>query len=156
MLNQLESRIDRVKTKFFLELWNERNFASAYEIFTNDFTTESISLEPSNWSSIHGQGPESMIHHIRWWLEIIPDAAMNVIDIISSKDIVISNWELRGTMKKAVFGFPPTNREIVIFGCTVSIFREEKICLNKTLFDRLGFLQQINALPGSSELFKTE
>jgi len=153
--NQIENRISIVKDKFFLELWSERNFASADDIFTDDFITESIGLESANWISIHGKGAESMKHHIRWWLEIIPDAKMKVIDIAGSHDKVISNWELRGTMKKAVFGVEATHREIIILGCTVSIFKGDKITLNKTLFDKLGFLQQINILPSSSELFKS-
>jgi hypothetical protein len=80
---------------------------------------------------------------------------MSVIDIAASGDKVISNWELRGTMEKAVFGVQPTHREIIIFGCTVFVFLEDKISLNKTLFDRLGFFQQIDLLPPSSELFKS-
>src|ERR1051325_1000178 len=102
MPNEIENRIRTVRDKFFSELWNQRNFASANGIFTDDFITESIAHEPSNWASIHGKGPESMKHHIRWWLEIIPDAKMKVIDITASEDKVISNWELIGTMKKAV------------------------------------------------------
>ena len=152
----IENHIRTVKDKFFLELWNERNFSSADNIFTSDFITESIALEPSNWSSIHGMGPDSMRHHIQWWLEIIPDAKMQVIDIAASEDKVFSNWELRGTMKKAIFGIKPTNRELIIFGCTVSVFQGDKIRLNKTLFDLLGFLQQINALPPSNEIFNME
>ena len=156
MLIQKENHIKTVEEKFFLELWNKRNFASADDIFTNDFITESIALESSNWTSIHGKGPESMKHHVQWWLDIIPDAKMKVLDIAASKDKVISNWELRGTMRKAVFGIKPTNKEIIIFGCTISIFQGDKISLNKTLFDRLGFFQQINVLPASSELFKSQ
>ena len=156
MPNEIENRICTVRDKFFSELWNQRNFASANGIFTDDFITESIALEPGNWASIHGKGPESMKHHIRWWLEIIPDAKMKVIDITASEDKVISNWELMGTMKKAVFGIKPTDRQVIIYGCTVSVFQGDKISLNKTLFDRLGFLQQLKALPSSSELFKAE
>ena len=151
----MNNRIGIVRDKFFSELWNQRNFASADSIFADDFITEAIALEPSNWASIHGKGPESMKHHIQWWLDILPDAKMSVIDIAASGDKVISNWELRGTMEKAVFGVQPTHREIIIFGCTVSVFLGDKISLNKTLFDRLGFFQQINVLPPSSELFKS-
>jgi SnoaL-like polyketide cyclase len=156
MSHQIEYCLSIVQNKFFSELWNERNFAVADDIFTGDFITESISLESSNWASIHGRGPESMKHHIQWWLDTIPDAKMKIIDITASEEKVISSWELRGTMKKAVFGIEPTHREIIIFGCTVSIFLGDKITLNKTLFDRLGFLQQLNVLPASSELFKSE
>jgi hypothetical protein len=156
MVNSSEDRISIIRDTFFQELWNQRNFACADHIFTDDFITESIALEPSNWSSIHGTGPESMKQHIRWWLDILPDAKMSVADIACNANEVISNWELRGTMQKAAFGVVPTNKGLIIYGCTVSLFREDRICLNKTLFDRLGFLQQIKVLPPSGELFKSE
>jgi hypothetical protein len=154
MKTLIENHIRTIKDKFVLELWNKRNFESADNIFTSEFITESIGLDPGNWASIHGKGPESMKHHIKWWLEILPDAIMKVLEITASEDKSISNWELRGTMKKAVFGVKPTNKEVIISGCTVSIYQGEKINLNKTLFDRLGFLQQINVLPPSVEIFK--
>ena len=156
MTNETDSHIKIIKDRFIKELWNEINLATAEDIFTDDFITESIALEPSNWVSMHGTGPGSMKHHIKWWLEIIPDAKMKVIDIAARGDKVIMNWELRGTMQGKIFGVSPTNQEVLILGCTVSVFQGDKISLNKTLFDRLGFFQQINVLPSTSEMLKEE
>jgi predicted ester cyclase len=153
MKNRTTEQLNIV-VNFFQELWNERKLNIADNIFSTDFITESIGLEPSNWESTHGKGPNSMRHHIEWWLTIIPDAKMEVIDIVGSGDKVITNWKLTGTIKGVIFGVEPTNREVFIFGCTVSIFQDNKIALNKTLFDKLGFYQQINVLPPTSEIFK--
>jgi len=154
MTNKTENNIKIIKDNFINEIWNERNLAIADSIFTHDFITEAIALEPSNWVSMHGTGPSSMKHHVDWWLKIIPDAKMHVIDIAATSNKVITNWELRGTMQGKLFGVSPTNQEVIIFGCTISIFQNDKIRLNKTLFDRLGFLQQINILPSSQEMLK--
>jgi SnoaL-like polyketide cyclase len=154
MTNKTDTNIKIINDHFINELWNERNLAAADSIFTNDFITESIALEPSNWVSIHGTGPSSMKHHVNWWLKIIPDAKMEVIDIAGTGNKVITNWELRGTMQGKIFGVSPTNQEVIIFGCTISIFQGDQIRLNKTLFDRLGFFQQINILPPSKEILK--
>jgi hypothetical protein len=156
MTIDLETHIKIVRDRFFYELWNEKNLATAENIFTDDFITESIGLESSNWSSTHGTGPGSMKHHIEWWLQIIPDAKMQVIDIAATGNSVITNWELRGTMQGEIFGVRPTNQHVHIFGCTVSIFKGDKIYLNKTMFDRLGFFQQINILPPMETILKKE
>ena len=156
MTNETDSHINIIKDRFIKELWNEANLATAENIFTDDFITESIALEPSNWVSMHGTGPDSMKHHVKWWLEIIPDAKMKVIDIAATGDKVIMNWELQGTMQGKIFGVSPTNQEVLILGCTVSVFQGDKISLNKTLFDKLGFFQQINVLPNTSEMLKEE
>ena len=156
MANDTDYHIKIIKDRFFRELWNEQNFAIADNLFTDDFITESIAPEPSNWVSIHGTGPDSMKHHIKWWLEIIPDTKMEVIDIAATGYKVITNWELRGIMKGEIFGAKPTDQAVHILGCTVSIFQGDKISLNKTLFDRLGFLQQINVLPPTEKILKQE
>jgi predicted ester cyclase len=156
MTPDVEMHIKIVRDCFFNELWNEQNLATAENIFTDDFITESIGLEPSNWASTHGTGPSSMKHHIEWWLQIIPDAKMRVIDISATGNNVITNWELQGTMRGEIFGVSPTNQEVHIFGCTVSCFQNDKISLNKTLFDRLGFFQQINILPSTEAILKKE
>jgi hypothetical protein len=156
MTNDTRTHIRIVADFFFNELWNKKNFTAADNIFTDDFTTESIALEPSNWVSIHGLGPSSMKHHIKWWLEVFPDAKMNIIDIAATENKVITNWELRGTMHGEIFGVKPTNQEVHLLGCTVSIFQGDKIRLNKTLFDRLGFFQQIKVLPSTEKIVKQQ
>jgi len=156
MISDTGTHINIIRDCFFNELWNEKKLQVADNIFTDDFITESIGLESSGWASIHGIGPTSMKHHIMWWLDIIPDAKMKVIDITATGDTVITNWELRGTMRGTIFGINPTNQQVHIFGCTVSYFQGDKINLNKTLFDKLGFFQQISILPSTESILKKE
>lgn len=156
MSEKIDKHIKIVNDYFFNEIWNEKKLSAADRIFTDEFITESIALESSNWVSMHGTGPNSMKHHVNWWLQIIPDAKMQVIDIAATDDKVITNWELRGTIQGEIFGINPKNQEVTILGCTISIFEGDKIKLNKTLFDVLGFFQQINILPPTTEILKKE
>ena len=156
MSNNTDQHIKIVREHFFDEIWNERKLDIADRIFTNEFITEAISLEPSNWVAMHGTGPNSMKHHVNWWLQIIPDAKMKVIDIAATDNKVIANWELRGTVQGEIFGFHPNNKKVTILGCTISLFEGDKIKLNKTLFDVLGFFQQIDVLPGTVEILKKD
>ena len=140
--------------QFFEEIWNDRKFHIADDIFTNDFITGSIGLDPANWEANHGNGPESMKHHIKWWLQIIPDAKMTINHMAGSNNEVITIWELNGTMKEALFGIQATNKSLRISGATISLFEGEKIKLNKTQVDLLGLFQQIGLLPRTTELLK--
>jgi len=65
-----------------------------------------------------------------------------VLDIAASKTKVISNWELRGTMIKSVFGMKPTNREINVFDYTLSIFRRNKMVSTKLSLAGSGFFNK--------------
>ena len=139
-------KIKIIKEQFAQALWNEQNFEVAHQIFTDNFITESINYNPTTWEEAHGKGPESMIHHIKGWLEIIPDAAMKIIEANENDDSVIETWELTGTMKGPMMGVEPTNQKLTISGSTVSIFEGNKIKINKTLVDVYGLLHQIGAV----------
>jgi predicted ester cyclase len=156
MSNETDNHINIVNDYFFNKIWNEKDLSVADNLFTDEFITESIAFESGNWVSMHGTGPNSMKHHVNWWFLRIPDAKMRVIDIAASDNKVITNWELRGTIQGEIFGVNPKNQEVTILGCTISIFEGDKIRLNRTLFDVLGFLQQINILPPIAEILKKE
>ncbi|MFY0629374.1 MAG: ester cyclase [Flavobacteriaceae bacterium] len=139
-------KIRVIKEQFAKALWNDKNFEVAYQIFADEFVTESINYNPTTWEDLHGKGPESMIHHIKGWLEVIPDATMKIIEANENENSVIETWELSGTMKGSMMGIEPTNQQITIVGSTVSIFEGDKIKMNKTLVDVYGLLHQIGAV----------
>lgn len=141
-----ENKIEMIKENFSQALWNERKFEIAHEIFTEDFITESISNEPVDWIGMHGKGPESMIHHIKWWLEILPDAQLNIIEAVEGENMIMETWELTGTMQGELAGIAPTGKPVKIMGATVAYFEGDKIRLHKTILDRYGLMQQIGGL----------
>jgi len=93
-----------------------------------------------------------MKHHIRWWLESIPDLFFYIIDIAAAGNTVICNWQAEGKVIKAMFGAEVTGQKIQIVGATVSYFKGDRIAMNKTLIDTLGIFQQIGLLASTTEL----
>jgi predicted ester cyclase len=148
----MQNIIETVEVKFFKQIWNERNLELVNEVFCEDFVTESIGLNESNWTELHGKGPESMKHHINSWLESIPDLTFSIIDIAATKNTVICNWQANGKVMKAMFGREIMGQEIQIAGMTVSYFKGDRIFMNKTLIDTLGLFQQIGLLASTPEL----
>lgn len=140
------NKIAIVQDLFFQKLWNDRKMEVASEIFTEDFWTESEAHQPSDWVIAHGKGPASMIHHIEWWLKILPDATMNLVEAVEDEDKVIYSWILEGTMKGNLLGQEPNNQRLKILGNTVSYFEGNKIKKNKTLLDKYGLMQQIGRI----------
>ncbi|MEO1218679.1 MAG: ester cyclase [Bacteroidota bacterium] len=135
-----------VKQKFFQSLWNEHEFDIAHEIFTDDFYTESMSFETSNWIEMHGKGSESMIHHVKWWLDIIPDAKMHITGIAANDNMVVVTWQLVGTMKGKLLDHLPNHKSLEISGCSQIYFKGDRIKMNRTLLDKYGLFEQIGAL----------
>lgn len=148
----MQNIMEIVEAKFFKQIWNQRKLELANEVFTEDFVTESIGLNESNWAKIHGKGPESMKHHILWWLESVPDLSFSIIDIAAAGNTVICNWQSEGIVLKALFGMEFTGQKIQILGMTVSYIKDNRITMNKTLVDSLGLFQQIGLLPPIIEL----
>ncbi len=140
-----------IESKFVYELWNRKNLAMTEELFTDDFVTEPIPFEQNAW---HGQGPQSMRHHVQQWCHVMPDIKMQLKAIGSYDNSVLYHWEFRGTMTGPFFGIPPINKEVVALGFTISYFEGEKIKLNKTLWDKLHFMQQLNVLPALADIIQ--
>lgn len=139
-------KIALVKEKFAQGLWNERRFEFAEELFTDDFYTESMAFRSSDWIAMHGKGATSMVHHIKWWLTILPDAQLTIQDIVVTGDTLIETWQLSGTMQGELLGYAPNHQLLQIKGSTVAIFEGSKIKKHKTLLDAHGLLLQIGAL----------
>jgi hypothetical protein len=149
----IERNIKTVKDTFIGELWNNRDFPAADMIFDRDFLTKSVGYDAeSHWEAMHGKGPASMVHHIEWWLDIIPDVQFTVTHISGSGNEVIFTWEMKGTMSGELMGIPPTGGPVIIHGSTISLFKGDKIQMNMTSIDRYGLLQQTGVVPSIPEL----
>ncbi len=72
-----------IARRFINELWNQRKYEVADEIFTEEFVTETISNNPVPWE---GKGPESMKHHIQHWLTSVPDLMFHLDNLIADQN----------------------------------------------------------------------
>jgi steroid delta-isomerase-like uncharacterized protein len=133
----------------FVELlWNQRQLTLADELFPTDFVAEPIAHQPL-WQ---GTGPESMKHHVREWLEGLPDLHMHTISMMVQDNQVWSRWEIIGTHNGVLYGIPPTGKRIKALGITIFEIENDKISSLKTLFDGLGLMQQLEVLPATPTL----
>lgn len=135
--------------RFIDELWNQRKYEVADEIFAEDFVTHSISNEPAAWE---GKGPESMKNHIKHWLVAVPDMQFTAHHVIADEGHFVIHWSAAGTNLSPFMGIPATGKPVNLLGMTISHVKDGKIALNQTIVDSLGFLQQLEALPDNATI----
>ena len=75
------------------------------------------------------------------------DGRWGVQEIFSAGDGVVARWVGSGTHQAELMGVPPTGKQIE--GEAISVFRIEdgKIAEKWTVWDALGLLQQVEAVP---------
>jgi steroid delta-isomerase-like uncharacterized protein len=130
---------EQLVRRFFDELCNERNGDAANEIVAADFVAHGPQAPPA-------KGPEGVRARLAVYQDAL-DGFWDVQEIHSCGDRVTARWIGRGTHRGDLMGVAPTGESIAVDA--ISIFRvaEGKIAEEWTVWDALGLLQQVGAVP---------
>jgi steroid delta-isomerase-like uncharacterized protein len=101
-----------------------------------------------------GRGPDAIKRRIGEWLVAFPDWQFTVEDMLAEGDMVITRCTVRGTHRGELFGLPPTGREVAYTEILISRIVEGRIVEQSVLIDRLGLLQELGALPETTEILR--
>ena len=77
----------------------------------------------------------------------IPDIHFTLEDLVAERQRVTVRWTWSGTHSGTFRGFVPSNRSVTNTGIAIYELRDGKIVRAWLETDRLGFLQQIGAVP---------
>ena len=77
-----------------------------------------------------------------------PDLRVTVEDLVAEGDRVVSRVTLRGTHRGELYGIAPTGAAVAFVGTNVARVEGGKIAEEWELYDDLGLLRQLGALPG--------
>jgi steroid delta-isomerase-like uncharacterized protein len=80
-----------------------------------------------------------------------PDLRHSVEDQVAEGDTVVNRLLVRGTHRGDFQGIPPTGRTVEIAAITIQRFAEGKLVEMHLLFDTLGLLQQLGAVPAPGQ-----
>jgi steroid delta-isomerase-like uncharacterized protein len=94
------------------------------------------------------RGPEAFKGFIAELIVGLPDAAVTVDDMIAEDDRVACRWTLRGTHEGALFGFPPSGRQVEISGFTFYRIVGGKVIEEAGIGNTLSLMQQLGAKIG--------
>ena len=65
---------------------------------------------------------------------------------IAEGDLVVTRWTARGTHRGALFGTPPTNKDVTVQGIVISRIRDGQIAEEFECYDSLGMFRQLGAV----------
>ena len=126
--------------RFFEELCNQRNGAVADEIVSADYVSHGPQAPPA-------EGPEGVRARIAVYQDAL-DGYWDVQEILSAEeDRVVVRWIGRGTHTGELMGIPATGATIACDATTIFRITGGKIAEEWTVWDALGLLQQVGAVP---------
>jgi steroid delta-isomerase-like uncharacterized protein len=126
--------------RFFEELCNQRNGAVADEIVSADYVSHGPQAPPA-------EGPDGVRARIAVYQDAL-DGYWDVQEVLSAgEDRVVVRWIGRGTHTGELMGIPATGATIACDATTIFRITGGKIAEEWTVWDALGLLQQVGAVP---------
>ena len=139
-----------IVSRFYEELWNNRNLRIADEIIAPDCITHQ--LQSGAVSVGMPRNPEAVKHHVNEWLIGFPDLHFDVEQIIAEEDRVVSQSVMQGIHTGPWLGIAPTNKEVSIRLMVTQRIIGGKIVEDWVLVEALGFFQALGLLPPTQEI----
>ena len=139
-----------IVSRFYEELWNNRNLSVADEIISPDCVTHQLQSGAANVGA--PRDPEAVKHHVNEWLAAFPDLRFTVEQMIAEEDKVVSQSVMRGTHSGTWLGLAPTNKEVSIRLMVTQRISNGKIVEDWVLVEALGLFQQLGLIPTTQEI----
>ena len=125
------------------ELFSKGKLEVCDELFSADYEN----LDPATPGGCV-KGAAGMKHLVTGYREAFPDLVFAVIEQWADGDTVVTRWNASGTHKGPLMGLPATGkRGNPVEGITISKFRDGKIWQQRAVWDALGLLKQLGAIP---------
>ncbi len=128
----------------FEELWNTGNVAVADEFIATDY----VAQIPAGTPPLDWEGHKQMYLMFR---TAYPDLHFTLEDMVAEGDKVVVRYTARGTHKAELMGIAPTGKQVTVGAILIVRFAGGKIVEHWEVFDALGMMQQIGAVPTPEE-----
>ena len=137
-LEELESNKGLVH-EFFVTAWEQKDF---------ELIDEKIPADAKDYSPLgSGEGPASFKGIIGMFHEAMDGITAEGSEMAEG-DLVTHFWKISGTHSKgAIFGVPPTNKDLTLTGTTTVRVEDGKIVARWSQLDMFGFMQQLGVIP---------
>ncbi|HKW97547.1 MAG TPA: ester cyclase [Bryobacteraceae bacterium] len=138
----MSSENEQLVGRMFNELWSQGDFAMAEELFAAGY----INHDPA--TPDYGKGPEAEKSIVRFYRKAFPDLLFTIDHMIEAGDFVTTRFTAQGTHRNEFWGVPPTNKVVKVEGTVVIRASKGRIAERWVMWDALGLLQQLGAVPG--------
>ena len=126
------------------EIYNKGNLNLADEITTNQYVPHDSTLNT-------GTGATGLKNHASTLRTAFPDLHLNIEEIHSDGDTVITRLTAQGTHNGNFLNVPATGRSIRTTGILISHVKNGKLADSFMNWDALGVMQQIGAVQGRGQ-----
>ena len=127
-------------SRFFEEFCNGRRAEVADEIIAEDYVAHGPQSPPA-------EGPDGVRVRVGLYQDAV-DGHWDVQELMSTgDDRVVARWIGRGTHRGELMGLEPTGKPIEVEAISVFRIADGKIAEEWTVWDALGLLQQVGAVP---------
>ena len=97
------------------------------------------------------RGPEGAKETAKMYRNAFPDVQLSIEDQVAEGDKVVTRWIGRGTHQGELMGVAPTGNQVRVDGMTISRIEDGKIVEEWEIYDALGMMQQLGAIPSPEE-----
>jgi steroid delta-isomerase-like uncharacterized protein len=137
--DEMPSDNEQLVRRFFEEFCNGRNADVADEIIAEDYVSHGPQAPPA-------VGPEGVKARVGVYQNTL-DGHWDVEELISAGDQVTARWIGTGTHNGELMGVAPTGASIEVEAISIFRIADGKIAEEWTVWDALGLLQQVGAVP---------
>jgi len=127
---------------------NRRHVQTLFDTFNDGDLGRLDGLIAADYAAPQGgKGPDGFRKVVVGLRAAFPDIHYTVDETVAEGDRVAVHWHWTGTHKAPFRGFPPTGKVVSNPGLAIFRLQDGKIVAAALETDRLGFLEQIGAVP---------
>ncbi len=123
------------------EVWSEGHLDVIDELFADDFVATIVGAPEQI------RGPQGFREFVVMYRTAFPDLRITVDEQFAEGETVVTRWTATGTNEGELMGIPATGKQATTAGININRVSDGKLVEGWGLFDQLGLLQQIGAVP---------
>ena len=123
------------------EIWSEGRLDVIDELIADDFVATVVGAPEQI------RGPQGFREFVGTYRKAFPDLRITVDEQVAEGETVVTRWTATGTNEGELMGIPATGKQATTAGININRISDGKLVEGWGLFDQLGLLQQIGAVP---------
>jgi steroid delta-isomerase-like uncharacterized protein len=123
------------------EVWSEGHLDVIDELIADDFVATVVGAPEQI------RGPQGFREFVGLYRKAFPDLRITIDEEVAEGETVVTRWTAIGTNEGELMGMPATGKQATTAGININRISGGRLVEGWGLFDQLGLLQQIGAVP---------
>jgi steroid delta-isomerase-like uncharacterized protein len=123
------------------EVWSEGHLDVIGELIADNFVATVVGAPEQI------RGPQGFREFVVMYRTAFPDLRITVDEQFAEGETVVTRWTATGTNEGELMGIPATGKQATTAGININRISDGKLVEGWGLFDQLGLLQQLGAVP---------